>query len=548
MKRLLLCIFLFLGCTTAAFAQSSDDDTPDLGLWKGGSLSMDAYLGPDFINGGINSRTGGVISPRINQNSNMLNTNPASLGSLNHFDINIDSRFGMGTWLAEPYFDVKGELNSEITTETNSLFNDPDNFNRPPGSQVIPTEVSALNAGLPGGIRALSVSYPVHDRVSIAAGYTNSVLTNLNMRLNGITTKLKQTQGSGDVSVRFDALMDIDAYTAMSLEMRSFSAGFGAKVFDSQRHEVMLGGTFSQYHARNERYVNADLSGMVVVGLADQRFFNNPNDPNINFEAGETNRLYFSARGEFTDQDYGLKGGLYYRYDNRWGLSVVYAQKPNFVLEDPNATSQAYLPVFLKGQNLFADELEVELDELQTNKPNLTSERNISEVVKPAEIRLPSYVGVGVDIPIRNHTLALNYQHYISEFRIALGDDAIGKRNAMGAGLAFDFKHTNSFRKGGWALIPFRLLLLDIDGLLFQALKKYTDYRDPHINLGGSVMIGDGYAEGATSSSMRDLLDAPTPLGFNLGRRYTVFEGIRFGFNLMNYPNFAFTYSVGVSL
>lgn len=546
MKNIILFI-LFVGFALPGFAQN-DSDSPELGLWRGGSMSVDFFLGPDFINSGRNSRTGGVISPRIQQNSAMLNTNPAMLATIGKLDINIDSRFGLGTWMSDPFVDVKSEINSEIATETDNLFNDPDNFYRPENSRTIPTNLANMNAGLPGGIKSLSLSYPIHEHVGIGVGYSNAVLTDLNFRLNGATAKLAQEEGSEEVSVRFDVLMNIAAHSALTLEMQTLSAGFGATVLQQGDHELMAGGTFTRYSARNERFVNADLSGMVVVGFADERYFNNQNDPNINFSEGDTNRLYFNAQGNFTDMDYGYRGGLYYRYKKKWGLSLTYVQNPSFLLEDPEATSEAYLPIFVVGDNLFTDDIDVELDRLEANKPNLTTRRDISEMVKPAEIQLPSYLGVGLDIPFRNHTLALNFKSYTSDFRFAIGDDAFGKTNAMGAGLALDFQHTNSFRKGGWALIPLRLLLLDIDGLLFQAFKKYTDYRNPHVNFGGSVMLGDGYTEGAASGDIVDLMDAPTPLGFNLGRRYTVFEGINFGFNLVNFPNLMLTYSVGVSL
>jgi hypothetical protein len=147
-----------------------------------------------------------------------------------------------------------------------------------------------------------------------------------------------------------------------------------------------------------------------------------------------------------------------------------------------------------------------------------------------------------------NHTFALNYKYYTSDFRFAYGDDEFGKENAMGAGFAFDFNHTNKFKNWGWTIIPVRLLLLDFDGLLLQSMKKYTRYRNPHITFGTSVMLGDGYASGGFDESMADNMSLPTPLGFNLGRRYTILNGIEIGFNLINYTDLLFTYSLGIQL
>lgn len=544
-------LLLLLGVffTLPVHAQDEEDsDNPELGLWNGGFMSADFYVGPDFLNGGMSSQTGGVFSGRAYSGAEFLNSMPAMLGTLNKVSVNINTRAGIGTWVTDSFVNAQDELNSTIETETNSLFDDPDNWVRPAGSQVIPTNVTSFNAGIPAGIRNLSISYPVYKNVGLAVSYSHNVLSDVSFRVNGITAKIAQEQGTEDVSVRFDVLMNIAANTASNLSMRTFSVGAGGTVFESGKHEVMVGASLQRYRAQNERFINTELSGMVVVGYADERFFNNPTDPNINFENGETNRLYLNARGNFTDLAYGYNLNAYYRFNKKWGFSVTYVGNPSLNLTDPNATSEAYLPIFVKGEDLFKDEIIVELDELEANKPNITTQRDVADMVRPLSIELPSYFGLGVDVPMGNHTFALNYKLYTSDFRFAYGEDEFGKENAMGLGFAFDFNHTDRFKNWGWTIIPARLLLLDIDGLLFQSLKKFTRYRNPHITFGTSVMFGDGFANGGFDESMADNLSLPTPLGFNLGRRYTIFNGIEVGFNLINYPDLLFTYSIGLKL
>jgi hypothetical protein len=543
-------LLLLLGVITLpVHAQDgADSDNPELGLWNGGYMAADFYIGPDFLNGGMSSQTGGVFSGRAYSGAEFLNSMPSMLGTLNKVSVTINTRAGVGTWLTDSFVDARGELNSTIETETNSLFNDEESWIRPPGSQVISTNVTSFTAGIPAGIRNMSISYPVYNNVGLAVSYSHNVLSDVNFKVNGITAKIAQEQGTEDVSVRFDVLMNIAMNTVSNLSLRTFSVGAGGTVFESGSHEVMVGASMQRYRAQNERLINTELSGMVVVGYADERFFNNPTDPNINFDNGETNRLFLNARGNFTDLSYGYNLNAYYRLNKKWGFSLSYVKNPSLELTDANATSEAYLPIFVKGEDLFKDEIIVELDQLEANKPNITTERDVSDLIRPLSIDLPSYLGLGIDVPMGNHTFALNYKYYTSDFRFAYGDDEFGKENAMGAGFAFDFNHTNKFKNWGWTIIPVRLLLLDFDGLLLQSMKKYTRYRNPHITFGTSVMLGDGYASGGFDESMADNMSLPTPLGFNLGRRYTILNGIEIGFNLINYPDLLFTYSLGIQL
>ncbi|MDR9414791.1 MAG: hypothetical protein RI564_00815 [Gracilimonas sp.] len=528
------------------YAQEEESESPELGLWRGGQASLDFFLGPHFLNGGIQSRTGGVHSPRIEGGAFLVNTNPAMLGDLKKADVRINSRVGLGTSIFQSFVDITGELNSQIATETDSIFTNTDNFAQTPNTRIIPTEVSNLNAGIPATVESIAFAYPVNDRLAFSLSYANSVLTDFQLRLNGLSAKLAQEEGTDDVSIRFDVLMNIAAYGSFRAEMDIISLGIGTKVVEYGPHEVFLGGTIHRYSAKNERLISTDLSGMVVVGFADERFFNNENDPNLNPGQNETNDLFFRAKGNFTDMKYGYRTGLSYRYFKSFTLSALYVNNPRLELTDPAATSAAFLPVFVIGDDILSGDIEVVLEDLEANKPNLTTPRDVSRLVNPGVLQIPSYVEFATDIPIHKHTVALNYRQYLTDFEVGIGDGVFGKRNPMAVGVAADFAHTSTFKRGGWALIPFRLLLLDIDGLLFQAFKKYTKYTEPHITFGGSVMLGEGFAEEG-ASDFRDIMDLPTPLGFNIGRNYEVFDGINLGFNLLGYPNLAFSYSVGIS-
>jgi len=191
-------LLLLLGVITLpVHAQDgADSDNPELGLWNGGYMAADFYIGPDFLNGGMSSQTGGVFSGRAYSGAEFLNSMPSMLGTLNKVSVTINTRAGLGTWLTDSFVDARGELNSTIETETNSLFNDEDNWIRPPGSQVISTDVTSFTAGIPAGIRNMSISYPVYNNVGLAVSYSHNVLSDVNFKVNGITAKIAQEQGT----------------------------------------------------------------------------------------------------------------------------------------------------------------------------------------------------------------------------------------------------------------------------------------------------------------------------------------------------------------
>lgn len=539
-------IIISLNPLQSVAQEEEESEAPELGLWRGGQASVDFFLGPHFLNGGIQSRTGGVNSARIDGGAFLANGNPAMLGNLAKANVRINSRVGLGTSLMESFIDITGELNAQIATETESVFGNPDNFMQTPNTRVVPTEVSNLNAGIPATVESIAFAYPVNDRFAFSLSYTNPVLTDFQLRLNGLSAKLAQEEGTDEVSIRFDVLMNIAAYASFKAEMDITTIGMGAKILERGHHELFFGGSLHRYSVQNERLINTDLSGMVVVGFADERFFNNDADPNLNRDQSETNEMYFRARGNFTDTKYGYRAGLSYSFYDSFGLSMLYVNNPRLELTDPNATSSAFLPVFVVGDDILSGDIEVILEDLEANKPNLTTPRDISRLVNPGVLQIPSYFEVATDLPLNKHTIALNYRQYLTDFEVGIGDGVFGKRNPFAVGLAADFSHSNTLKNGGWALLPFRLLLLDIDGLIFQAFKNSSGYQNPHITIGGSVMMGEGFAEEG-ASNFQSLMDMPTPLGFNIGRNYEILNGINMGFNLMGYPNIAFSYSVGVS-
>jgi len=240
--------------------------------------------------------------------------------------------------------------------------------------------------------------------------------------------------------------------------------GGATTIIDDRKKRLSFGAALNRYQLTNERSLQADLSGLVVVGGADERYFNDPSDPNLNPDLGETNSFFMNAYGEFEATEYGLRAGLHYEIYNEMSVSLVYNQLPTFQLKRENKVASAFVPVFMvgTGDDILNGDIEVALDSLQANKPNLTTERDISALVDDGELELPSSLLIGFDIGLGKHTMAINYTRYLGDLAFTHGSNTYGKATAHGIGFGMNFKMRDRFSSAGQVLsLPIRLLLLD---------------------------------------------------------------------------------------
>jgi hypothetical protein len=547
-------LLLVVPVTTQAQNDDNDDDIPEIGAWRGGNMSFGFRMGFDMMGTSLGSGSlGGLVSPAMNSGAGSLSRNPAELGLRGQrMQIIWDGSLAPGTrFSSSAQNSLIDELNKTIRDETDGILDDPDNVNFIPGGFRSYTTIYGADINLGPRFPSFAVSVPLHERFVAAVSTHTPIDMALNMNLTGFQAKLAQDQGSDDVSLRFDILMNIGMVADFSLNMHAVNAGFGGLILDdSDLGTLTAGFTSSWYSVTNRRMLDADLSGMVVVSGADERFFNNPADLNLNRAAGETNSLYMRANGLYRDSGTGYTFGLYYQppIRTRLGLSLVYTTYPEFNMSDPNAFGDAFLPVFVEGQDLFNDKIEVELSNLEAAKPNLTTRRDLGNIMDDMILRIPNRFTVGVDLGLGPHNLVFNYTAYNGDLSMTFGDkSAIGKTAEHGFGFGADFKMQD--RLGGWnyALIPVRLLFLDIDGLLMQAFRPYTGYTNPRYRFGFSAMLGTEIASGEFKD-LDDVLALPLVTGFAWGRTYRVFNAADVGFTVFGFPDLMFKFSLGLSI
>ncbi len=535
---------------SGVFAQEEDSSPNELHLFRGGYMDLNFSMGVNTVGSSLGSGgMGGLVTSRAHNGALNVNLNPALLGYMRQGQITYDSRVGVGSSLTSGMNSfIKGEVNSQLETAINDEFAKEDSWQKFPETYIQATKVRDLDVGFDSEVSSIAFAAPLGPKLSIAGAYTYPASINFDLGVTGLAAKLAQEQGTEEVAIRFDVLMNVSLLTKMTFKMNTLSAGFGYSFIDTETKKLAFGGTITRYHIDNTRKLEADLSGMVVVGGADERYFNNPDDPNLNTEAGESNAFFMNAYGEFEASAYGFKAGLNYQPLSWLNLSAVYDHMPAFNLKGNNKIAQTYLPIFMvgTGEEILKGNIQVSLDSLQANKPNLTTERDISSIVEDGVLTLPSSARIGVDLFMGRHTMVLNYTKYFDSFSYEYGDNIIGKNAEHGIGLGFDFRMKDQFNSWWQFLeIPVRILYLDFDGVLFQSLGRFTNYSNSHYRFGTNVLIGDALVSSG-NEGLKSTLDLPLPQTFSMGRQYSIFNNIDVGVTVLAVPDLVLKYSVGI--
>ncbi|NNE70791.1 MAG: hypothetical protein HKN29_10580, partial [Rhodothermales bacterium] len=240
-------------------------------------------------------------------------------------------------------------------------------------------------------------------------------------------------------------------------------------------------------------------------------------------------------------------------------LSVAGNWAQDTALRDPAAFAEGHLPLFvnLSGETdpgPFEEEL-LDVERLNLAKPNLTR-RTSDSLGTSVVFRQPSHVTFGMDIGMGAHTLTANYVLYGGELSLegTYGSDKgtpktfrVGKALKYEVRAGLDFRFPDRMRGAAWLLLPVRLLFLDLDGLLFQALGGVTGYADPHYTIGGGLASGTGVVQGVERNVEEDLfrlLDGRVPTSLALARRYTLLERVDVGVTVLGVPDLFFRTAV----
>lgn len=534
----------------AVFAQSSDDDFT-MTSFRGGEVEANLRLGLNLAGVGVGSGTyGGVLSGRVSDEASGLFTNPAYLGELTAPQWAFGTRAGVST----STFGLDGTdfiSPNEVRTETDEVLDD---LSFPEDQTPTYSTVEDVDLGLKSRLSSFAANFPLHNRFSLGIGLRRTVELDFRIRASGIEAQLEADQESGNQTINIDFLTQLHGSMDAELDITSLSFGGGGYLFDNEYGRLSLGMALDRHHATHEFKIDVQPQGMIILNGSEEFFFNQVEDPNLS--QGETNRLFWKANADYDDKAWGYRAGLQYQMPFQWlNLSVMYSDTPEFKMTDPDAFSRRFTPKFV-DLNPPEGEDRVNVDDLSLAKPNLTSAAQDS-LGKSLSLSLPSSLTVGTDIGFGNHTISLNYVKYFGKLsyegfytddKKEQGSILVGKNTRHGFRYGMSFEFPDRLKGWSWALLPIRLLYLDIDGLIFQSFRESTGYRNPQYRIGGGVLFGNGVTDEDRSEGLQDVLDAPLPRGFALGREYTIYDEVDVGVMLLGFPDTALRFGLSYTL
>ncbi len=539
--RLILFSIIFAAVTVTA-----QTPTPVLSRFNGGTLNLDLSFSSNFFGGGAGSgMNGGMISPTLINKSASVFSNPAELGFLKKAYATADFRLGLGT---SGFID-----NSMISSATDDYLKDTTMFIYNQSSTNY-TAVNSSAAGLASGFSSFSAAFPVTKNIVVGFGFNYPLLFNMDLRVSGIETELNTAQDLGGNETTFDMLLNTSVNASTIININEMALGVGYNIFNDEDGYLSAGLSLSRKNVVNNFDWLVKIDGSIILNHNNEYYFNNPNDPLINSEAGESNNFYWQLKGNYTDTKIGGKLGLYYNFEkdkaSSWNFSLVYDYQPDFNLSDPNSFGVSYQPRFIKGRILGTKDeaLDIQLDSMNISKPHLTVKKN-NVFTQNVILKMPSSLTFGVDAALESGTsFSFNLTKYFGDFLYQYDKYAIGKKTNIGLKLAGNFHLDNELEGWGIPFIPIRLLFLDFDGLLFQIFGSETHYRNSFYRVGFGFVFGDAVSQGFDqdlSSSVSDGLGLPFPYGISFSRRYTIFDNTDVGVMIFSIPDLALKISLG---
>lgn len=549
MLRIIIPLMLF-GPANRAFAQANENFR--IARWGGGILESDWRLG--IQSGAPGARSlGPVWSARDTRGPGTLFSNPAILGVAGSHGFLIEGRAGVANGFLG--FGDEALLSGERVREaTDNLLEDFDYT----GPSTGYTTLSGITAGQSGQLGALAVATRLGEGLTLAAGYQRRASATGSLRLSGLEAVLDAGRRSGAQTIDIDVLAQLTAASTLSLDLDQVGAGLGIEIGEDDLGAWHFGASLIRRSAAFGLDWSFQPELMTVLSGSQQYFYNDPGDPNL--AVGESNALFWRASARYRGSAWGARTGLRYASpQERFVLSVAGSWSEDLHMNDPSAFAEGHLPLFvnLSGSvdpGPFEEEL-LDVERLNLAKPNLT--RPTSDSLGTAgTFRQPNHVTFGLDLGFGVHTLTANYVLYGGELSLegTYGtDDGTPKTFRVGKALKYeiraglDFRFPDRMRGAGWLLLPIRLLFLDVDGLLFQALGGVTRYSDPHFSVGGGIASGDAVVAGVERNIQEDLfnfLDGRTPTSLALARRYTLLDQVDVGVTVVGIPDLFFRTAV----
>lgn len=415
------------------------------------------------------------------------------------------------------------------------------------------TQLSGFTFSAGRKFSGLALAIPLGEKSVLSASYSVPLTLGFDMALTGLTSNIKTTKVVGNNTADIDISLLAALFSEIQINMEQVSLSFASELWRNGNSYLSGGITYERYYVSNKLKLNFNIDGVLTINNGSEYFFNDNEDPNLNPE-NETNSLFWQADADYKDNQSGLEAGLIFKSEDFLpfaSFSLSASIKPMFFLADPNAVSKAFQPKFITGRftGTGQESFDILIDSLDLTKPNLTVPSG-NEFTDTVKFSIPSSITFGMDFNTAGHTFSLNITKYWNELSYQFGKYKVGKVPSAGISFGADFKFPEKLEGWSYALLPLRILYLDIDGLLLQLFSEETGYHNPYFGAGGSFIIGgnpiiEGISDKETIKSLKDILNLPLVESIALYKRYNLGSNIKIGVTIAGIPEIAFKFSAG---
>ncbi|MDA0874966.1 MAG: hypothetical protein O3C45_07890 [Bacteroidetes bacterium] len=419
---------------------------------------------------------------------------------------------------------------------------------------------SYARIGQPRQLTAFWLAWPVSEHVTFGFGYRQPFRLDGSVRFDGMRAQLAGAQMGFAGRVGVDLVAEMAFASGGRLLLDEVAIGSGGLLERYYWGSVWWGLTAYRYHASVGLDVDARPQGALSLTGGDPAYFNDPADTQIDWEAGESNALYWTMQGAWRGSGLGLRFGFLHRtYGERLGTTLLINVPPRLRMIDPQAVAEGRLPVFVDvagsmqpetGETAFFD-----IDRLDVLRPTLTR-RTRDYLGADLTLRMPTTLTLGVDWALGSHRLVFNGLRYWG--RLGL-EGEYGRENGVVQPFRLAVRPTWGLRAGldlagrrdegglGWWAFPLRILMLDVDGLLFSLMDDTIQYRNVRYRMAAGFAWGREDSEGVGSSTedaVRALMAGHRPMSLSLGRSYDLLDRMHVGVLVAGYPDLLFRFSV----
>jgi len=528
--------------------------------FNGGKVLMDVRFGSNLSGSGFGSGSfSGIHSALGRVGGGSLFGNPASLAHVKRAQIGFESRFpirngslGIGSTTGLPKF---------ISQSTDDLL---ENLSLP--EDVTPTYTTASFAaiGQPRQLTAFWMTWPVKETVGIGFGYRQPLYVSSTLSLSGFQTLLSGNKESNSTSIQVDFLAELALNSSTEIQVDEVSIGAGGLLEKYAIGSVWWGATLYRLGASVNIGMDMLPQGVLTISGTDQFYFNDDQDRNLDYGAGETNAFYWKVRGGFQGNGFGARMGLVHRtYTAGFGTSLLLNIAPRIHLWDGDASASSFLPVFLDLEGVIDDNNGtkdlLDIEQLDLARPNLTRQTH-DAFGQWITVHMPTSLSLGLDLPMGRHLVVINVARYWGSLAIegeyglengVMNRYKLGKKPSWGFKIGMDFGRDET-RTGlkNWN-VPLRILTLDLDGFIFERTKSWSGYSNPRYRFSGSLQWGKPIVIGLDSTIAEDLeafFGGVMPTSLSIGRSYSLFDRLEVGVHVIGIPDMMMRFSLGLNV